>query len=178
MQSPVAGKNAAEQPAEGPPRFHRAVHEQLEKDVWSLTLCVRIINAFCIATFFQPDEYYQALEPAWRMAFGSQSGAWITWVLLLLSYSQIGLTPTLGMAKSIALIFASCIVCCCVLRRDEGHDNAVILSTGSGFDSSTIAQIGASSICSTRRLLYVEVCRENIWRQQQCCMDCCMFLQY
>lgn len=32
------------------------------------------------ATWFQPDEFYQALEPAWALAFGKESGAWITWV--------------------------------------------------------------------------------------------------
>jgi GPI mannosyltransferase 3 len=40
----------------------------------------RLLNALIIQTFFQPDEYFQALEPAWALAFGPQSGAWITWV--------------------------------------------------------------------------------------------------
>ncbi|KAH7041042.1 Alg9-like mannosyltransferase family-domain-containing protein [Microdochium trichocladiopsis] len=39
----------------------------------------RCINAFACRTFFQPDEYYQALEPAWQMVFGPDSGAWLTW---------------------------------------------------------------------------------------------------
>ena len=43
-------------------------------------LIIRLINACWIATFFQPDEYFQALEPAWNLAFGSNSGAWLTWV--------------------------------------------------------------------------------------------------
>lgn len=41
---------------------------------------IRLINAWWIATFFQPDEYFQSLEPAWRLAFGPDSGAWLTWV--------------------------------------------------------------------------------------------------
>lgn len=42
---------------------------------------LRLINALCTDfTFFQPDEYFQALEPAWSLAFGPQSGAWLTWV--------------------------------------------------------------------------------------------------
>lgn len=41
---------------------------------------IRLINAWWIATFFQPDEYFQSLEPAWDLAFGSSSGAWLTWV--------------------------------------------------------------------------------------------------
>ncbi|KAM3543385.1 hypothetical protein ARSEF1564_003729 [Beauveria bassiana] len=42
-------------------------------------LLVRLINALSIATFFQPDEYFQSLEPAWNLAFGSSSGSWLTW---------------------------------------------------------------------------------------------------
>lgn len=41
---------------------------------------LRLINAACTdRTFFQPDEYFQALEPAWNLAFGPDSGAWLTW---------------------------------------------------------------------------------------------------
>ncbi|KAL5614762.1 hypothetical protein BROUX41_004851 [Berkeleyomyces rouxiae] len=43
--------------------------------IWAL----RTLNALAIRTFFQPDEYFQSLEPAWHAAFGSSSGAWITW---------------------------------------------------------------------------------------------------
>jgi len=48
--------------------------------VFLFLLAFRIINALTLRTFFQPDEYYQALEPAWQLAFGSNSGAWLTWV--------------------------------------------------------------------------------------------------
>ena len=40
----------------------------------------RTVNALTVTTFFQPDEYFQSLEPAWRIVFGDVSGAWITWV--------------------------------------------------------------------------------------------------
>lgn len=60
--------------------LHRLVNEQTTKDVLYLLLAFRFINALCIRTFFQPDEYFQSLEPAWEMAFGTHSGAWITWV--------------------------------------------------------------------------------------------------
>ena len=56
-------------------------------DTWTLLTIIRIINAVTICTFFQPDEYYQALEPAWALAFGDSSGAWITWVCARM-YSQ------------------------------------------------------------------------------------------
>lgn len=41
---------------------------------------IRLINAYCLSTFFQPDEFFQSLEPAWRLAFGPDSHAWLTWV--------------------------------------------------------------------------------------------------
>jgi hypothetical protein len=56
------------------------IYKQGAKFVFPLVVCFRIINALCVKTFFQPDEYFQSLEPAWRIAFGGQSGAWITWV--------------------------------------------------------------------------------------------------
>lgn len=48
--------------------------------IFGFLLAWRITNALCIKTFFQPDEYFQSLEPAWKIAFGAESGAWITWV--------------------------------------------------------------------------------------------------
>lgn len=47
---------------------------------FGLLLAWRLVNAFCVRTFFQPDEYFQALEPAWSIVFGPDSGAWLTWV--------------------------------------------------------------------------------------------------
>lgn len=52
---------------------------QLAKETFYVLFSVRCINAFACRTFFQPDEYYQALEPAWQMVFGPASGAWLTW---------------------------------------------------------------------------------------------------
>jgi hypothetical protein len=48
--------------------------------VFALLLAWRTVNALTQRTFFQPDEYFQALEPAWQLAFGESSNAWITWV--------------------------------------------------------------------------------------------------
>ncbi|KAF2100534.1 hypothetical protein NA57DRAFT_36717 [Rhizodiscina lignyota] len=47
--------------------------------VFGVLLAFRIANALAVRTFFQPDEYFQSLEPAWQLAFGRESGAWITW---------------------------------------------------------------------------------------------------
>ena len=45
-------------------------------------LLLRLANTALVWTFFQPDEYFQSLEPAWAFAFGPDSGAYITWVCL------------------------------------------------------------------------------------------------
>lgn len=57
---------------------------------------IRLVNAWYLATFFQPDEFFQALEPAWRLAFGANSGAWMTWVCCLLYPSIYVHTLSIG----------------------------------------------------------------------------------
>ncbi|PYH92851.1 hypothetical protein BO71DRAFT_382652 [Aspergillus ellipticus CBS 707.79] len=42
-------------------------------------LAFRLLNALLLRTFFQPDEFFQSLEPAWRVAFGDDHAPWITW---------------------------------------------------------------------------------------------------
>lgn len=51
-----------------------------ELHVFLALFALRLANASFIQTFFQPDEYFQSLEPAWDIAFGPESGAWLTWV--------------------------------------------------------------------------------------------------
>ena len=60
--------------------WHKDRAAAAARDVFLFLLAFRLLNALCVRTFFQPDEYFQALEPAWRIAFGEDSGAWITWV--------------------------------------------------------------------------------------------------
>ncbi|KAI0128473.1 Alg9-like mannosyltransferase family-domain-containing protein [Xylariales sp. AK1849] len=49
------------------------------KEALAVLFAFRLVNVICTHTFFQPDEYFQALEPAWQMVFGLNSGAWMTW---------------------------------------------------------------------------------------------------
>ncbi|MCJ1406700.1 hypothetical protein MMC19_000767 [Ptychographa xylographoides] len=49
------------------------------RDILLFLIAFRILNALSVRTFFQPDEHFQSLEPAWQIAFGPHSGAWITW---------------------------------------------------------------------------------------------------
>lgn len=53
---------------------------QQDAPIFAAILAFRAVNALAVKTFFQPDEYFQSLEPAWQTAFGNESGAWITWV--------------------------------------------------------------------------------------------------
>ena len=62
------------------PRLHFPREGFASHNILLFLVALRILNALSINTFFQPDEYFQSLEPAWQMAFGEDSGAWITWV--------------------------------------------------------------------------------------------------
>ncbi|CAK7265645.1 glycosylphosphatidylinositol anchor biosynthesis [Sporothrix epigloea] len=59
--------------------LHREVVDAQATDVMSTVLALRWVASFAVRTFFQPDEYFQALEPAWQLAHGPASGAWLTW---------------------------------------------------------------------------------------------------
>lgn len=63
-----------------PSYVHPEVLSSQANDVFWCLVALRLANALTITTFFQPDEYYQSLEPAWATAFGPNSGAWLTWV--------------------------------------------------------------------------------------------------
>ena len=41
-----------------------------------LPFVIRPVIALCTRTFFQPDEYYQSLEPAHRLVFGFGALTW------------------------------------------------------------------------------------------------------
>ena len=70
-------------------KVHPEVLAARVKDVLSVLLMFRFVNALCTHTFFQPDEYFQALEPAWSIAFGNDSGAWLTWVRFFCILSRV-----------------------------------------------------------------------------------------
>ncbi|CAK7223361.1 glycosylphosphatidylinositol anchor biosynthesis [Sporothrix bragantina] len=59
--------------------LHQEVADAQDMDIMWALLALRWICSFAVRTFFQPDEYFQALEPAWQLARGPASGAWLTW---------------------------------------------------------------------------------------------------
>jgi hypothetical protein len=85
-------------PPQPPPNSYR----DSTLGIFALLLAFRIVNALTLRTFFQPDEFFQSLEPAWQLAFGADSNAWITWVN----------SP-----------FASHIVGCCLTMSRSGERN-------------------------------------------------------
>ncbi|KIX00315.1 uncharacterized protein Z518_10454 [Rhinocladiella mackenziei CBS 650.93] len=71
---------AAGKPQASSPLRSRPVSLSLEPhNVFLFLIGFRLLNGLTLQTFFQPDEYFQALEPAWQLAFGKEGGAWITW---------------------------------------------------------------------------------------------------
>lgn len=59
--------------------LHHEVADAQSMDILLALVALRWAASFVVRTFFQPDEYFQALEPAWQLAHGPASGAWITW---------------------------------------------------------------------------------------------------
>jgi hypothetical protein len=143
------------------------VQRQASSDTWMMLLAFRFTNVLCVATFFQPDEYFQSLEPAWQMAFGSQSGAWITWVRSRSFWMRIGSDNFTGMATSTPFLFASCIFCSCVLSRRQFYEARELFPSVPGHDLVYSSKCGSGNLRCHRRLLYVAISRENVWDREQ-----------
>lgn len=82
------------------------------QDVLLFLVASRILNALIIQTFFQPDEYFQALEPAWALATGPNSGAWLTWVRDLLEQLATQHLRFIGMEGTTTFGDTSNALCC------------------------------------------------------------------
>lgn len=93
-QKRLLGKQGAMPKISNPNTYPPFADKKWTEVVFLLLVCFRIINALCVKTFFQPDEYFQSLEPAWKIAFGNQSGAWITWASLESSNFWQVIAPT------------------------------------------------------------------------------------
>lgn len=66
-------KNENPLPRERPPTIHK-LHSKLHLfKLFCLIATYRLANAWMIRTQFDPDEYWQTLEPAYCLAFGSHS---------------------------------------------------------------------------------------------------------
>jgi hypothetical protein len=155
-----------------PPKDEAAnplVQQQASSDTWMMLLAFRFINVLCVATFFQPDEYFQSLEPAWQMAFGSQSGAWITWVRVRSFWMRIASDNFTGMATPTPFLFASSIFCSCVLSRRKFYEARELFPSVPGHDLVYSSKCGSGNLRCHGRLLYVAISRENVWDREQVC---------
>ncbi len=76
----VLDKKASRAEERSPDGNVAALITQQAREVLTVIFAVRFANSLCVRTFFQPDEYFQVLEPAWQLLYGENSGAWITWV--------------------------------------------------------------------------------------------------
>ena len=175
--SPALKKMAAkEKGAPSPPKDEAAnplVQQQASSDTWMMLLAFRFVNVLCVATFFQPDEYFQSLEPAWQMAFGSQSGAWITWVRIHSFWLRILSDNLAGMAVSTPFLFASCIICSCVLSRRQFHEARQLFPSVPSHDLVYSSKCCSRNLCCHGRLLYMAVSRENVWNRKQVYFGSC-----
>lgn len=79
QEKPQAGASAGVAPPPARPVGQGAA-AAVVRDALAVLFAFRLVNVLCVRTFFQPDEYFQALEPAWQLVFGPESGAWMTWV--------------------------------------------------------------------------------------------------
>ncbi|KAK4972424.1 glycosylphosphatidylinositol anchor biosynthesis [Elasticomyces elasticus] len=89
--------------------------------VFGLLLALRLVNALTVQTFFQPDEYFQSLEPAWQIAFGKDAGAWITWEWR--EHLRSSLHPIL-----FAAVYRSAAQVCDLLQIAKGSRTVILLA--------------------------------------------------
>jgi phosphatidylinositol glycan class B len=70
-----------------------------------LVFCIRLLIAVSTRGFFQPDEYFQALEPAYHAVFGTGHLTW-EWTINppIRSFAYPGLfTPAYALVKVLRL---------------------------------------------------------------------------
>lgn len=79
-KAPSAEERTAETQDSSRDKTVAALITEQAREALSVIFAVRFANSLCVRTFFQPDEYFQVLEPAWQMMYGNDSGAWLTWV--------------------------------------------------------------------------------------------------
>ncbi|KAI9375146.1 Alg9-like mannosyltransferase family-domain-containing protein [Aspergillus egyptiacus] len=79
----VSSSDAALAPSSSPPSRLRPPSSPKSlappQNILLFLIAFRLVNSLTVRTFFQPDEFFQSLEPAWKIAFGENQGPWITW---------------------------------------------------------------------------------------------------
>ena len=103
-QSPIKVKQSPIKVKEAPlrvlvPHEHPLPFNKLLK-IYAIVSCYRLLNAFILQTQFDPDEYWQTLEPAYCLAFlsASTNNCAYTWEWTR-SYNKLG-SPLASSASS------------------------------------------------------------------------------
>ena len=144
--------------------------------VFLLLFAFRIVNALTLDTLYVPDEFYQSLEPAWQLAFGLKSGAWITWVGFCVFSGPQGLTSVAGMAEPAEVVTSSGPVCWHLSRCISALQVRRHLTCIAGCCPTCCTKSCAGSICSQSRFLHMETRAKDFRARQPHCLDWCMVL--
>ena len=150
--------------------------------VFVLLLALRIVNAWTTRSFFQPDEFFQSLEPAWQLAFGPSANAYITWVnppsaiprlVRALPFLPIGssLTTELGVENAVAVVSASSTIRGSLSAGGQVGCPLWHQLVESSPSSPSCTQGYASAICGPVGRLHLEACRKSIRPRQSHSMD-------
>jgi hypothetical protein len=137
--------------------------------VFALLVAFRIVNALTLRTFFQPDEFFQSLEPAWQLAFGEASGACITWVnALSILHVVVGclLTMRAGVENAVALVPASSAIRCRLSPRGLCCVLLSLDATSQSRAAAGDAQGDTSNLRGLARLLHMENRGKGLWPPQ------------
>ena len=138
--------------------IERTKEVSVSQDVFLFLLAFRILNALSIKTFFQPDEFFQSLEPAWEIAFGAESGAWITWVSSKQASCERRLLKVgAGVEKSPSLCDTSCNLCRRIQSIIRPLPGPASVSDVSRRPSSSGTKSNPGHFCCIGRLLHMEV---------------------
>lgn len=95
----------------------------LNRRIFVALVCIRVFNALTVQTFFQPDEYYQSLEPAWKVVYGYGETTWewregIRGFLYPSLFASVWwVFKTIGVKDATSLVFGFLNCLMCRLRR-------------------------------------------------------------
>ena len=154
----------------------RAKHVTVSRDIFAFLVAFRILNALSTRTFFQPDEYFQSLEPAWKIAFGEDGGAWITWVGLrrfVALQSSSWLTGIIGMEAPPQILDSSIPFRWRLLafRKARRCGTCLTILPSRALGGSTKSH--TSPCRCAGRLLYLEAWRKSVRARQPTSMGFC-----
>lgn len=136
------------------------------QDIFLFLVAFRILSALSVKTFFQPDEYFQSLEPAWQIAFGEDSGAWITWVWAIPHAEKQKLTSRTGVEESAEICNTSSAVCGSLFDRISSCKASTPVSFLPGRPSGSCAESRPGSDRCGGGLLYLEARRASLWNRE------------